>query len=271
MSARSPLPPACSLLQAALWVARKEQPIPDEIFDAAPLRLEPQEIEPFGPLRSLLLALRRGDLLARAHFSLMQNVGWGDSDNWTEHSSAYQVRLPKEFWSWQHVDWQNSEISGIEFPPHPFGGYLEDQHQELQRLEDASSVLEEDGVRQKLIISSIQVHVPRLLSLFPGDLDLEQGLCSSEALPTEGHVPHYVPPYVEFMLRASRELGLKPDERVPKDKIIYWIEQNWPKDWVRPSKTKLEYLSTFLRRLEDEQGGNLPKRQIRRVRQKKPL
>ena len=66
MASRFALPDRCSLLQAALWVARKQRPLTDDIFDAAPLWLERAEVEREGPLRPLLQALRSGEIPAWA-------------------------------------------------------------------------------------------------------------------------------------------------------------------------------------------------------------
>jgi len=66
----------------------------------------------------------------------------------------------------------------------------------------------------------------------------------------------YTPPYVAFMLRAVRELGLEPSSRATKDSIEDWIRENWPDELGYPAKRKVEYMATFIRHPGDEKGGH---------------
>jgi len=65
----------------------------------------------------------------------------------------------------------------------------------------------------------------------------------------------YIPPYLAFMLRAARELNLKPSTRNPKDIIEGWLRQNWPDELGEPTNRKVESMATFLRHPEDQRGG----------------
>ena len=67
--------------------------------------------------------------------------------------------------------------------------------------------------------------------------------------------PEYTPPYVAFMLRAAREMGLEPGTRTQKDTIEGWLRENWPDELGNPTKRKVESMATFLRHPEDERGG----------------
>jgi hypothetical protein len=67
---------------------------------------------------------------------------------------------------------------------------------------------------------------------------------------------NYIPPYMEFMLRAVRELGLNPEQRVPKKRIISWLQLDWPPELGKPSDGKLNFMATFLRHPDDQSGGH---------------
>ena len=67
----------------------------------------------------------------------------------------------------------------------------------------------------------------------------------------------YTPPYVEFMLRATREIGLEPGTRIQKRTIEDWLRDNWPGQLGKPTKRKIESMATSLRHPKDEQGGYL--------------
>ena len=58
------------------------------------------------------------------------------------------------------------------------------------------------------------------------------------------------------MLQSCQKLGLSADRRVTKQEIETWIRENWPPALGRPSDSKIEYMSTFLRHPEDEKGGH---------------
>ena len=65
----------------------------------------------------------------------------------------------------------------------------------------------------------------------------------------------YTPPYLAFMLRATRALGLKDGIRTPKEIIEGWLRENWPDHLGTPTNRKTESMATFLRHPEDERGG----------------
>jgi hypothetical protein len=68
---------------------------------------------------------------------------------------------------------------------------------------------------------------------------------------------NYLPPYVDFMVRAVAALGLTADQRVPKVTIEKWIRDNWRSELGQVSDKKVSSMVTFLRRPEDGKGGNL--------------
>ena len=250
MTVDFPIPRACSLVQAALWVTRRQPPISDFTFEAAPLMLEPSEIDPQGPLRLLLLRLRNGDLPAWADFTLFVGEILGEDEKWSARSSVYQIRLPETFWRWSNVQWQDSEIKGIELF-HPDFRYFAPEHEpeKFLELQEASKIVKTSGMQQKLIINSITVDARELLNLFPG-------ASNSEHQPSRFHIPTYVSPYVEFLLFASRELNLHPDNRMPKADIAEWIKEHWPDSFGKFSNSKCTYMATFLRDPSDEKGGH---------------
>jgi hypothetical protein len=66
----------------------------------------------------------------------------------------------------------------------------------------------------------------------------------------------YVPPYIEFMLKAVSALNIDGSKRVSIIDIKYWIEENWDKELGEPSGNLLSQMATLIRRPEDRKGGN---------------
>jgi len=65
----------------------------------------------------------------------------------------------------------------------------------------------------------------------------------------------YIPPFVEFMLIATSQLGLNPNARTDKETITNWLEKNWPPYLGKPTERKISTMATFLRLPEDQDGG----------------
>lgn len=63
-------------------------------------------------------------------------------------------------------------------------------------------------------------------------------------------------PYLAFMVRASKEGPFTQDARVPKKVIETWLRRNWPATLGAPTENKITNMATFLRRPDDEKGGN---------------
>lgn len=70
-----------------------------------------------------------------------------------------------------------------------------------------------------------------------------------------GDRSEYTPPYLAFMLHATRALGLKDGTRTPKEIIEGWLRENWPDELGKMTERKLQSMATFLRHPEDERGG----------------
>lgn len=68
--------------------------------------------------------------------------------------------------------------------------------------------------------------------------------------------PEDTPPYLAFMLQATRKMGLKPGTRTPKKTIEDWLRDNWPDHLGEPTKRKIEQIATLLRHPKDELGGH---------------
>jgi hypothetical protein len=68
-------------------------------------------------------------------------------------------------------------------------------------------------------------------------------------------LPAYIPPYVNYMLRAISALDLRADTKLTKKQIEDWLQQNWPPELGESSRSKIEYMASFLRRPEDAKGG----------------
>jgi hypothetical protein len=58
------------------------------------------------------------------------------------------------------------------------------------------------------------------------------------------------------MLRAIFALDIRADAKLTKKQIEDWLGQHWPPELGQPSKSKIEYMATFLRRAVDERGGH---------------
>ena len=101
------------------------------------------------------------------------------------------------------------------------------------------------GAQFKVEIEVSRADVCRLWPAPPGAEDRNDGR------------PEYTPPYVEFMLRATREMGLKSGTRTPKKNIEGWLRDNWLDHLGEPTKRKIERMASSLRHPKDEQGGYL--------------
>jgi hypothetical protein len=67
--------------------------------------------------------------------------------------------------------------------------------------------------------------------------------------------PEDTPPYLAFMLRAAREMGLGAGTRTPKKTIEVWLQENWPDQLGELSERKIKNMATSLRHPKDERGG----------------
>ena len=65
----------------------------------------------------------------------------------------------------------------------------------------------------------------------------------------------YLSLFMLYMMRASRELGLSAEKRLPKKKIAFWLRINWPPELGNCSDSLVEVMATLLRRPEDRKGG----------------
>lgn len=71
-------------------------------------------------------------------------------------------------------------------------------------------------------------------------------------------IPDYLPPYLAFMIRATRELELT-EENIPVKKVIeHWLKENWPTELGQPTQNLVGSLATALRPPEAQKGGNRP-------------
>jgi len=91
-----------------------------------------------------------------------------------------------------------------------------------------------------------------LLALKP--LDSAFPMSSSECSADPESLP-YLSPFMVYMVRSSRELGLSAQKRLPKKKIVFWLRENWPAELGDCSGSLVEAMATLLRRPEDKTGG----------------
>jgi hypothetical protein len=245
MASRFTLPDRCSLVQAALWVARKQRPLADDLFDAAPLWLEKAEVKGGGPLRPLLQALRSGEIPAWAD-AILETAPPPDGLDWKVRHRARDIDVPLDCWNWRNVDWQQSRVScsvnilemlRLKMPPGPDGD-------EMDALVRAAEMAELIGDAQRFSLHRVRVDVGKLITTFPDAAAVV--LCSGE---------EQFPPYLHFMVSALRQLGPQ-DQRLPKKRVESWLEKNWPDGLGPRSASKISYMATFLRHPKDEKGGH---------------
>jgi hypothetical protein len=63
------------------------------------------------------------------------------------------------------------------------------------------------------------------------------------------------------MLRARRELGLRPGVRGNKKDIQHWLADHWPPELGERTDKKTDVMATFLRDPAFEKGGRYSKEQ----------
>ena len=167
----------------------------------------------------LFAALRDGEVRSYARFSdqLADNTV---ANNWRERTytghSNTRVEIPADFWWLEGVDWNGNRAKN---PNGEFGDIL------LNREE--------------------------VLATWP----LEETKFEKAPDAGEDVSQEYIPPYVAFMLRAVREMGLQPGTRIQKETIEGWLRENWPDELGDLTKRKVESMATFLRHPKDERGG----------------
>lgn len=104
-----------------------------------------------------------------------------------------------------------------------------------------------DEYQSLLAVNSVKLESK---DTFPDSIErLLVGLKSSEI---------YIPPYVEFLLEATKSLKLSPDKKLNKSQITNWLDSNWPSNLDGKSVSLIQTMATILRRPEDKKGGNTP-------------
>lgn len=68
----------------------------------------------------------------------------------------------------------------------------------------------------------------------------------------------YIPPYIDFMLKAAKALGLSSDKTIVKKQVEHWLRENWPKELGTPTDNIIKYMATLIRRPDEQKGGNPP-------------
>lgn len=67
----------------------------------------------------------------------------------------------------------------------------------------------------------------------------------------------YLSEFVRFMIAISTELGINPDNRIPKSEVEQLIWERWPKDrFGELSKNRVVEMARFIRPIQDAKGGN---------------
>lgn len=66
----------------------------------------------------------------------------------------------------------------------------------------------------------------------------------------------YIPPYIKFLLGAASALNLSANNRVNKEEIVHWLDENWPVELEGKSDRLINSMATILRRPQDKKGGN---------------
>ena len=82
----------------------------------------------------------------------------------------------------------------------------------------------------------------------------------AEGPPSDAQVDPDRFPYLAFMLRVATHFSQAPEGRIPSDQLKAWISENWSTRLGRKTDAKIANMATFLRRPEDEKGGNFSQR-----------
>ena len=254
MASRFTLPDRCSLLQAALWVARKQRPLADDLFDAAPLWLELAEVELDGPLRPLLQALRSGEIPAWAD-AILERALPPDGLYWEVRHRARDVDVPLDCWNWLDVKWQFSRVScsvnilemlRLRMPPGPDGD-------EMDALIRAAEMAELIGDAQRFSLHRVRVDVGKLITAFPDapavipahDVEAQGPAGRKGGRPAKFDWDAF---YVELIGRIH-------DEGAPKEQaeligyMAEWCQNQWGVDKVPSNTTLKDKISPVYRRL----------------------
>jgi len=94
-----------------------------------------------------------------------------------------------------------------------------------------------------------EIYVPadQLMSIFPHVAPLPELECPAS-------IPDYVPPFIDLMLRAVRELGITHANQPVKKVIEAWLEDNAPEGGL--SGRDIQAMATFIRLPEKKKGGS---------------
>jgi hypothetical protein len=68
-------------------------------------------------------------------------------------------------------------------------------------------------------------------------------------------LPKYISPYIQLMIKASKELKITEDDIRKKEEIMEWFEQNTPSD-LPLSPSQIKNMATFVRSAKAARGGN---------------
>jgi hypothetical protein len=70
-----------------------------------------------------------------------------------------------------------------------------------------------------------------------------------------GDLPEYVSPYIQLMLKASKELQITEDSAPTHEALKKWLSDNWPSDLI-VSENLLKMMATLTRSEKHAKGGN---------------
>jgi hypothetical protein len=240
-----PLEPELSdtatLRQAVLWVAFDLPPLKPEFEQAHRQNMTtfeneypPEEAKLVAEAKKLIFtALRKGELKATAAV-----VGCAKIDpynDWPErdyrgqiimhqgHSPDYVSVIGRSLWKFNDISFEDSYM--------------------LYYL----GFSDEDTDPDRYVADGITISAADFFRVFPPHERRPQT--------DESHAKSdYLPPYIDLMLRAIRELGITPDNQPVKKVIEAWLLDNAPAGGL--SGRDIQAMATFIRLPEKKKGGS---------------
>ena len=70
----------------------------------------------------------------------------------------------------------------------------------------------------------------------------------------------YSSSYVNFMKKASQDLSLDANTKIPKKELVNWLRDNWHEGLGEFSARKIDQMATLIREPEDQKGGHFKPR-----------
>ena len=244
------VPDRCLLSQAFLWFNENVTPLPDKVFKQAPVFVD----EPGDQRRAFFLMMvankiaLKGDLTFEAHNYYLNSADQPELKDWSppvrylcDHQIDPERILLKDV---------SFSLSEIEVSQPEFTWLINNETLKKIQLRCPRN----EGWQWKTSFADVTIDFAALQSRVERIASHQVPSFASDSLPP------FLSPYIHFMIRASRELEIHPDNMPIKDNVKEWLIANWPSEFgaLDPNRRndEIEKMATFLRRPEDKKGGN---------------